>query len=184
MKKIFASMAVIMALFLAGCSNQAETPVSPETSLEKKPGSSTIVEIAVSNPEFSNLVKAVIFTGLTDALNSNRQLTVFAPVNAAFDSLAWLLGYSDFDEVLIPANKELVTNVLLYHVSPGLKYAKNVLAAQKVNTLLKQFAYVKVVGEKVYIGNETKYAEIIATDVRASNGVIHIIDNVILPSSE
>jgi uncharacterized surface protein with fasciclin (FAS1) repeats len=179
MKKILFSVA-LLALFITGCTNQTETPISPEK-LDKKPGESTIVEIASSNPEFSNLVKAVVFAGLTDALSSNRQLTVFAPVNSAFEQLAFALGYADVDAMLIPANKELVTKVLLYHVSPGLKYAKNVLAAKKVNTLANQFAYVMVSNDDVLIGNETAYATILATDIRAKNGVIHIIDTVIIP---
>jgi uncharacterized surface protein with fasciclin (FAS1) repeats len=179
MKKILFSFA-LLALVFAGCSNQTDSPVAPQ-SLEKKPGEFTIVEIAASNPDFSNLVKAVVFTDLTEALSSNRQLTVFAPVNAAFESLALSLGYADFDALLIPANKDLVTSVLLYHVSPGLKYAKNVLAAKKVNTLIKQFAYAQVVNGEAFIGNETKYAKIIATDIRARNGVVHVIDSVIIP---
>jgi uncharacterized surface protein with fasciclin (FAS1) repeats len=181
MKKVLSSLAVVLALLITGCSNQTENPVMSDTTLEKKPGQSSIVEIAASNPEFSNLVKAVVFTELTGALSSDRQLTVFAPVNSAFETLAQALGYSDFDAVLVPENKELVTSVLLYHVSPGLKYAKNVLSAKKVNTLLKEFAYVKVEGEDAYIGNENQYARIAAVDIRASNGLIHVIESVILP---
>jgi uncharacterized surface protein with fasciclin (FAS1) repeats len=180
MKKIIFSMAVL-ALIVAGCSNQTESPVSAPDTMEKKPGTSTIVEIAASNPDFSNLVNAVVFTGLTEALSTNRQLTVFAPGNSAFEALALTLGYANFDAVLIPANKELVTSVLLYHVAPGLRYAKNVLAAEKVNTLLEEFAYVKIMEGDAYIGNENKYAKIVATDIRASNGVIHVIDSVLLP---
>jgi uncharacterized surface protein with fasciclin (FAS1) repeats len=179
MKKVLVSLA-LLAFLVTGCSEQSSTPVSPDT-LEKKPGTSTIVEIASSNPEFSNLVDAVVFADLAGALSTNRQLTVFAPVNAAFDSLAWALGYPDFASVLVPANKALVTNVLLYHVAPGLRYAKNVLAAGKVNTLVEQFAYVQVMNGDAYIGNSTKYAKILSTDLRASNGVIHVINNVIIP---
>jgi uncharacterized surface protein with fasciclin (FAS1) repeats len=179
MKKLLGIIAVF-ALLITGCSNQTDSPVSADT-IEKKPGELNIVEIASTNPDFSNLVKAVVFTELTGALSGNRQLTVFAPVDAAFESLASALGYADFDDMLIPANKELITNVLLYHVSPGQRYAKNVLASKKVITLLEQFAYVRVENGDAYIGNSNKYAEITAVDIRAKNGVIHVISDVILP---
>jgi uncharacterized surface protein with fasciclin (FAS1) repeats len=180
MKKVFGIIAVLSFL-LVGCSNQTNSPVAPDNTLEKKPGELTIVEIASSNPAFSYLVQAVVLTDLVDALSSNRQLTVFAPVNSAFEQLATDLGYASVAELLVPANKDLVKAVLLYHVAPGVRYAKNVLASEKTITLNGQFAYVKVVGEDAYIGNETKYAKILTTDIRAKNGVIHVIDSVILP---
>ncbi len=182
MKKFLSSM-VFLALIFAGCSEQTESPVSADMQLEKRPGELSIVEIALADTNFSNLVNAVLYTDLVGALSSNRQLTVFAPVNAAFDSLAWALGFADFDSVLVPGNEALVTTVLLYHVAPGLKYAKNVLASGKVITLLEQFAYVKVMDGNAYIGNSNKFARILDTDIRAKNGVIHVIDNVIVPMS-
>lgn len=184
MKKVLGIVAVL-ALLVTGCTNQTDSGVAPEA-LDKKPGELSIVEIASSNPDFSNLVKAVVFTGLTEALSSNRQLTVFAPINSGFESVANALGYANFDALVndqqnMEANKQLVTNVLLYHVSPGTRYAKNVLASEKVITLLEQFAFVKKENGDVKIGNSQVYSKILLTDIRARNGVIHVIENVMLP---
>jgi transforming growth factor-beta-induced protein len=181
MKKMIGSFAVLGLLVFAGCSEQTTAPVDDSSMLEKKPGTSTIVEIAASNPDFSYLVAAVQFAGLDGVLSSNRQLTVFAPVNSAFEQLAVDLGAPNVGAILVEENRELVTNVLLYHVAPGERYAKNVLAAGKVNTLANEFAYIKLEGEDAYIGSNDRYAKILATDIRAKNGVVHVIDRVILP---
>jgi uncharacterized surface protein with fasciclin (FAS1) repeats len=173
-----------VSLIFIGCSDYNSNPASGDAgSLEKKPGNGqTIVQIAAGNPDFSNLVAAVQFAGLVDALNGNRQLTVFAPVNSAFDTLAAKLNLSGVNELLTEPYKELVTKVLLYHVSPGLKFSQNVVNSGRVITLLEQFAYTKVENGSVMIGNDTNgYGNITAVDIRASNGVIHVLDTVILP---
>jgi len=180
MKKVLGVLAVL-ALLITGCSNQTESPVAPGASLEKKPGSSTIVEIALSDPNFSNLVKAVVLTDLAGVLSGVDQYTVFSPVNQAFEDLAVTLGYDDADELLVEENKELVKAVVLYHVAPGQRYTKNILAAGKTTTLAGQFAYIKIIGDSPYIGNDNGYAKIEGTDIRAKNGVIHVINKVLLP---
>lgn len=184
-------MKTLIVLFFAvsftflGCSEYTGTnPVSNDTAtLEKKPGNGqTIVQIASSNPDFSYLVAAVQFAGLVDAINSNRQLTVFAPVNSAFEDLASALNLTSVNDLLTEPYRELVTSVLLYHVSPGLKFSQNVVKSGKVNTLLEQFAFTKVENGSVKIGNDTNgYANITGVDIRAANGVIHVLDKVIIP---
>lgn len=189
MKKLFGSIMVLAFLSVSfiGCTeNSVSNPVTSEnsqSSLDKKPGDGkTIVDIAASNPDFTYLVAAVQFAGLVDVLNGNSQLTVFAPTNEAFEDLADKLGLASVGDLLVPQNKELVTNVLLYHVSPGNKNSKNVVSSGRVNTLLKQFIYSKVEDNTAKIGNDTNgYANIIAVDLRATNGTIHIIDKVLLP---
>lgn len=190
MKKLFLillSVSLVSFSFI-GCSDMSTSnPVSSENSinsvLDKKPSNGqTIVDIASSNPDFSILVAAVQFAGLEDALSGNRQFTVFAPVNSAFVDLANALNLPSVGDLLTEPYRELVTSVLLYHVSPGLKFSKKVVKSSRVNTLLGQFAFTKIEEGMVKIGNETTgYANVTAVDIRASNGVIHVLDKVIIP---
>lgn len=189
MKKLFGLVAVFafVSFSLIGCSeNSISNPISGDNSqlsVDKKPGGeSTIVDIAASNPDFEYLVAAVQFAELVDVLNGGRQLTVFAPTNKAFENLANELGLASVGDLLVPANKELVSNILLYHVSPGNKNSRNVLSSGRVNTLLKQFIYSKVENGMAKVGNDANgYANILAVDLRATNGTIHVIDKVLLP---
>jgi len=143
----------------------------------------TILEVASSNDDFSTLAAAVEFAGLGDALNGKREFTVFAPTNDAFEALLNELGLTA-EELLVEENKELVTNILLYHVAPGSRNAEDVTDSDQVNTLLKKFITVQEDDGAFFVGNdEGGFAQIIATDIFASNGVIHAIDNVMLPPS-
>ena len=176
----------VLALTFIACSDTSTmSPVSSENTgiAEKRPGNGqTIVQIAASNPDFSYLVAAVQFAGLVDVLNGNRQFTVFAPVNSAFEDLAAALNLPSVNDLLTEPYRDLVTSVLLYHVSPGLKFSTNVVKSSRINTLLGQFAYTKLEDGMVKIGNDvTGYANITAVDIRATNGVIHVLDKVIIP---
>lgn len=189
MKKFIGPIMILafVTVSFVGCTDNSVTnPVSSDNSqilLEKKPGNgSTIVEIAASNPDFEYLVAAVQFAGLVDVLSGNRQFTVFAPTDQAFEDLADTLGLARVEELLVPENKDLVTNVLLYHVSPGNKNSNNVVKSGRVNTLLNQFIYSKVEDGAVKVGNDANgFANVVAVDIRATNGTIHVIDKVLLP---
>lgn len=158
-------------------SSQMKANVSPVK------GSDTILEIAAGTDDFSILAEVVLFAGLDEVLDGRRQLTVFAPTNQAFIDLLDALGITA-EELLVEENKGLVTEILLYHVAPGKRFAKSVLASGRVNTLLEEFAYVKTENGNALIGNDTYgFATILATDVFASNGVVHVIDSVLLPPS-
>ena len=135
----------------------------------------TIVEVAAGNPDFSTLVELVTAAGLVDTLNGEGPFTVFAPSEEAFKALP----KATLDAVL--ADKELLKSVLLYHVAPGKIMAKDAVAAngKSVGTALKGAKIdVKVKDGKVMIDGAT----VIKTDIAASNGVIHVIDKVIVPS--
>ena len=187
MKKTFFIIVAISMLSISffGCSDQSlNNPVSAveSGSLEKNPNNyPTIVEIAASDTNFTYLVAAVQFAELDEVLNGGRQFTVFAPVNQAFLDLAAALNIT-IQELLTEPYRELVTNVLLYHVSPGQKKSQIVVKSGRVNTLLTQFAYSRIENGAAQIGNDTNgYANIIAVDIQASNGIIHVIDKVIIP---
>jgi transforming growth factor-beta-induced protein len=137
----------------------------------------TIAEIAIENEDFSTLVAAVTAAGLAETLMGEGPFTVFAPTNAAFAKLPQDLVAS----LLQPENKEKLKAILLYHVVPG-----NVKAADVVNLKAaksaqgKQIA-ISVVDGKVKLNNSST---VVATDIEGSNGVIHVIDTVILPPEE
>jgi uncharacterized surface protein with fasciclin (FAS1) repeats len=135
--------------------------------------SKTIADIAVGNPDFSTLVAALSCTGLVPAVaDPEARLTVFAPTNAAFRKF----GLTERNVCRLP--KKLLTNILTYHVAPGTLSSSDVLGARKIKMLNGQSTFPSVRHGKAYIN---WYARITATDIAASNGVIHVIDSVLIP---
>jgi uncharacterized surface protein with fasciclin (FAS1) repeats len=133
--------------------------------------SQNIVQIAASNPEFSTLVSAVTAAGLGEALSGTGPFTVFAPTNEAFAKIP----APQLQAIL--ADKAQLTKILTYHVIPGKVVAGNLKKKQNVAT---------VEGAKVKIRKSSKGAtigdaKITQTDIPASNGVIHVIDTVLVP---
>jgi uncharacterized surface protein with fasciclin (FAS1) repeats len=140
----------------------------------------TIVEIAAGNPDFSTLVAAVTAAdpAIVEALSGEGPLTVFAPTNEAFANLLSTLNISAED---LLANQELLTQVLLYHVVAGNVLAADVIAldGQFAPTLLEDESIgVSIVDGGVVLNG---VVNVTATDIIASNGVIHVIDEVLLP---
>lgn len=135
----------------------------------------TIVDVAVEDGRFTTLVGAVEAAGLVDALTSEGPFTVFAPTDEAFAALPE--GALD----ALVADTDALSDVLLYHVVEGEVLAADVLEldGQKVETLLGQFVDITIDGEVVMIDN----AQVVITDIPASNGVIHVIDAVLLPET-
>ncbi|HKJ27622.1 MAG TPA: fasciclin domain-containing protein [Anaerolineales bacterium] len=143
-----------------------------------KPGD-TIVEIASSNGNFDTLVAAVSKAGLVDTLNGNRMFTVFAPTDAAFDAAAGALGYTDGMDLVNSLDKATLTEILLYHVAPGERFSGDVVTADRIRMMNKDFTYVDGL---TIVGNGSS-ANLVPSliDIDASNGVIHVIDFVLLP---
>jgi len=135
----------------------------------------TVVDIAIANDNFSKLVAAVAKAGLVDALSAEGPFTVFAPTNAAFDAAFSALGISGLDDLTV----EALTPILLYHVVPD-NVMKSEVAAGMVPTLNTESSISISVSEAGVMLDGT--ANVIATDVQGSNGVIHVIDSVILPN--
>jgi uncharacterized surface protein with fasciclin (FAS1) repeats len=138
---------------------------------------STIVETAIAvnaqTGEFDHLIAAVVRAGLAETLDGHRQLTVFAPTDAAFERLFAALGVSGVDQIPV----DTLRSVLLYHVAPGNRDSTSVLESSRIRTLLKGFLVPSVHDGSAWING----ARIVLPDVRASNGVIHVIDGVLLP---
>jgi uncharacterized surface protein with fasciclin (FAS1) repeats len=140
------------------------------------PGNRNIVQTAQALPDFSILVEAVVAAGLVDALSGTGPLTVFAPTNAAFAALLTELGVSK-DQLL--ADKALLTQVLTYHVVPGRVFKAAVPIGRPITTL--QGGSFTVSPALAITDARGRTAGIAATDVLATNGVIHVIDKVVLP---
>jgi uncharacterized surface protein with fasciclin (FAS1) repeats len=129
-----------------------------------------IVDIAVNTGSFSTLVKAVQTAGLVDVLKGDGPFTVFAPTDEAFAKVP-----AETLEALL-ADKEKLTAVLTYHVVPGSLKAADVVQKSWLKTVQGQSIKVNT-SEGVKVDN----ANVVKTDIMASNGVIHVIDSVILP---
>lgn len=135
----------------------------------------TIVEIAAGNPDFSTLVAALKAAALVDALSGDGPFTVFAPTNEAFAQLP----AGTVDMLLLPENKEKLTAILTYHVVPGKVMAADVVTLSEATSLEGDTIAISVADGGVMVDG----ANVVATDIEASNGVIHVIDAVIMPGS-
>lgn len=133
----------------------------------------SIVETAVAAGKFKTLVAAVKAAGLVDALSGKGPLTVFAPTDEAFAKLP----KGTVESLLLPENKEKLKAILTYHVAAGDMTADKVVKATEIKTLQGQSIGVKVTDGKVTVDK----ANVVATDIKCTNGVIHVIDSVILP---
>ena len=176
MKKTIIAIAAASVLLLSACGSDGSTSdttvaATDETEMATEVGN--IVAVAQGNPEFSTLVAAVTAAGLGDALSGAGPFTVFAPTNAAFEALpAGLL-----EKLLLPENKEILAKILTYHVVAAKVMAADVAAGDVTTLEGSAFAITTEGGVKVNASNVT------ATDVAASNGVIHVIDAVLVPAS-
>ena len=145
---------------------------TPTKAQGAQPG--TIVEIAAGNPSVSTLVTAVKAAGLAETLSGKGPFTVFAPTNEAFAALP----KGTLDKLLKPENRDELRKVLTYHVVSGDLMAKN-LRSGKVATVEGNSVAVKVENQSVSVNN----SKVIKADIDAKNGVIHVIDQVLLPPS-
>lgn len=173
---------IVGLLVLAGCSStddDAAAPAESSTSAsamatpsETAAAAGTIVDVASGNADFSTLVAAVGAAGLAETLAGEGPYTVFVPTNEAFEKLPAGL----VDSLLEPENKDALTRILTYHVLAG-KVTSDQVSAGDVET---------VEGSKVAIstdgGVKVGDAMVVTPDVAASNGVIHVIDTVLVPA--
>ena len=133
----------------------------------------TVVDIAVGSPDHTTLVAAVTAAGLVETLSGTGPFTIFAPTNAAFAALP----AGTVEDLLKPENKEKLTSILTYHVVAGNVMSAQLSDGQKVATLNGKQLTVAIKDGVVTING----AKVVAADLAGSNGVIHVIDGVILP---
>lgn len=144
-----------------------------------------VVDVAASNKDFSTLVAAIKAAGLVDALKAKSKFTVFAPTNAAFDKL----DAGTVETLLKPENKEKLTKILKYHVVKGEFKAGDIANAIKSNggtytveTLAGGTLEAKLSGSSVILTDSNGQSiNVSKADLKASNGVIHVVDAVCLP---
>ncbi|MEM8610196.1 MAG: fasciclin domain-containing protein [Myxococcota bacterium] len=135
----------------------------------------TVVTVAATAGDFNTLVAAVKAAGLVDTLNGEGPFTVFAPTDAAFAKLA----DGTVDSLLLPENKDQLVEILTYHVVPGKVMAADVVNLSSATTVEGGDVAISTADGAVMVND----AKVIATDVEASNGVIHVIDTVLIPAS-
>ena len=158
---------------LSACMIAAMTVSAPLLADDHKPAG-TIVDVAAGNPDFSTLVAAVKAAGLVETLSSEGPFTVFAPTNAAFAELP----PGTLDALLKPENRDQLVAILTYHVVAGKVTAADVVGLESATTVQGTALTVSVSDEGVKVDD----ANVTATNVMASNGVIHVIDAVVIPN--
>jgi uncharacterized surface protein with fasciclin (FAS1) repeats len=166
-KSVSISSAVaLLAAFTLQSANAGECSAS-------KGKSKDIVDTAVGAGNFKTLVTAVSKAGLVDVLKGKGPFTVFAPTDDAFAKLP----EGTVAELIKPENKKKLTAILTYHVVPGKVMARDVVKLSEAKTVQGSTVDIKVEDGKVYIDG----AQVVKADIATSNGVIHVIDSVILP---
>ena len=161
----FAIGALILTGFTASLTSLAEDSMS---------GQKDIVDTAIAAGQFNTLAAALGAADLVTTLKGDGPFTVFAPTDAAFAKLP----AGTVESLLKPENLDQLVAILTYHVVPGKVMAKDVVKLSQASTVNGSDLSIKVMDEKVRINDAT----VIAADVVASNGVIHVVDTVILPN--
>jgi uncharacterized surface protein with fasciclin (FAS1) repeats len=179
---------VVLSLVLAAC-GAAEQPATPVSEPAEAPAeepmaeeseemaeAKSIVDIAVEDGRFTTLVAAVQEAGLAETLSGEGQFTVFAPTDDAFAALP-----EGTVDSLLEEPEGALKDILLYHVVEGAVMAEDVVGLDAAPTLLGQDVTVTVDGDgQVFLNGSV---QVIITDIQASNGVIHVIDAVLVPAS-
>lgn len=188
LKILFGSFLLLLLIY--SCKNQTNTEtttndqITIETSESERTGQAfieddesvpNVLNIAIGSPDHTTLVAAVQAAELENVLVNAGPLMVFAPTNAAFDALP----EGTVENLLKPENKEALANILKHHVTPG-NYDKEFLKKfKKLGQANDQNTIVEVKDEDVFVGG----AKIIAS-IPAGNGIVHVVDKVILPPNE
>ena len=176
----FASVGAAALMAACGAPNEpvadtapGQDPMSTEAPDAASEGGS-IVDVAAGNDDFSILVEAVQAAGLADTLSADGPLTLFAPTNAAFEALP----EGTLEELLLPENQDALRQILTYHVIEGEVPAADVMTGEVAS----------VAGSPISVQVDDATGEVMVnqamvteTDIQASNGIIHAIDEVLLP---
>jgi uncharacterized surface protein with fasciclin (FAS1) repeats len=167
---------VIDAVLIPPADDTATSEPATTDEMDDETADGTVVDVAVASGEFPTLVAAIEAAGLVETLSGEGPFTVFAPTEEAFAAALESLGLTA-EELL--ADTELLTSVLTYHVLPTEAMAEAVLTldGESVATVNGADVTISVDGDTVMVNDAT----VVATDIKASNGVIHVIDAVLIP---
>jgi uncharacterized surface protein with fasciclin (FAS1) repeats len=175
LKQFRTATALAAALLLAGCAAVGGSMSDDGGSQTAAMSERNIVEVAAGDDRFDTLVTAVQEAGLADTLSGEGPFTVFAPTDAAFDKLP----EGTVESLLKPENRRQLQAILTYHVVPGRVMAADIAGKRlDADTVNGQPLPIDATGSGVQAGN----ANVVVTDVPASNGVIHAVDSVIMPN--
>lgn len=171
------SWILLSCALLFGCSKAApsETTSTVKEAAMEATGEPDLVMVAATNGSFNTLVAAVKAAGLVDTLQGEGPFTLFAPTDAAFAKLP----AGTVDSLLLPENKDQLVAILTYHVVAGEVMASEVVSLSTAQTVQGQDLAITTDDMGVHVND----ANVTATDVMASNGVIHVIDTVLIPAS-
>ncbi len=168
-----------LAFGVAACSDDDSSDSTTTEQVEEAPAeagaSMDIVETAQATPDLTTLVDALLAAELVETLQGDGPFTVFAPTNDAFAALP----PAELERLLKPANRDELANILTYHVVDGDVKSSDLSDGQMVETLQGGEVEVTIDGDKVMVGD----AEVVQPDIETSNGTVHVIDAVLLPSS-
>ena len=193
MNKLTIALASAASLAIAACAEEPAEPTTDETAAmndqmaNETADAGTIVEVAQNNPDFSTLVSAVTTAELGETLSGPGPYTVFAPSNAAFEKV----DQATLDQLMAEEGREDLTNILTYHVVEGETMAQALAeaiegAGEEGYTLTTvngaTLTAMMQDGNVVLTDAAGNTATVTSTDVDASNGVIHVIDTVLMPS--
>lgn len=181
MKKIFKLSFIVCTCIFLSCNTakeegqaNAEPPsLTGQSGIKDDLSQKNVVQVAIASPEHTTLVKAVQAAELVDALSNAGPFTVFAPTDAAFAKLP----AGTVEGLLAPEKKEELANILQYHVSLGVFKVENLTDGQLIGQVNGDNIVVNIVDGKIML-NES--ATIVAS-IPASNGMVHVIDGVLLP---
>ena len=167
MKKLILSFAAVILTFTGSA-------LAATQGDKVQPKQNDIVDTAVSAKVFTTLVAAVKAADLVDVLKSKGPFTVFAPTDDAFKKLP----EGTIANLLKPENKDMLISILKYHVVSGKVLASDVVKLNSATTVEGQDVSIKVMNGSVFLNGSSK---VLKTDIAASNGVIHVIDTVLMP---
>ncbi|TFH29056.1 MAG: fasciclin domain-containing protein [Myxococcales bacterium] len=169
--------ALLTVSLLGACSKDAtsETTTAAKEAATQQVSEPNIVTVAATAGDFNTLVAAVKAAGLVETLQGDGPFTLFAPTDAAFAKLP----AGTVDSLLLPENKAKLVSILTYHVVAGDVLAADVVKLSSADTVEGQPLSISITDTGVQISD----AHVVATDIMASNGVIHVIDSVLIASS-
>ena len=185
MKSISTLLVSAVLLFLCSCnsnpevnnasSDNNETNLTPlgQASVEDEGSMKNILNIAIGSPDHTTLVASVQAAGIEHILVNVGPLTVFAPTNEAFDALP----PGTLDELLLPENKRKLGDIITFHATPGKLYLKDLKDGMSLYMATNEYVKVEVREDGTYVQG----CKILGTVV-ASNGIVHVVDKVMLPT--
>lgn len=175
-QNIIVAGVVVLAILIVGIIIAASSAnnTNNTSNMQTQMATSNIVQLAQGSNDLSTLVAAVSAADLAGALSAEGNFTVFAPTNSAFSAIQ-----STVDTLLMPENKAQLQSVLQYHVVPTRALSSDLTDGQVITTLGGETLKVRIVNDIVFVNN----AQVITANVEATNGVVHIIDQVLVPGS-